>query len=177
MNNGFSLQRTASVARKELLHIIRDPATLFFALFIPVLELFMLGYAINTNVRNIKTVVCDMDKKKDAERLLRGFENAETLKIVATVFSEKEVSDWVVAGKARVGIIIPQDFSRNIEHRVPATFKVIVDGSESSIAGEGLNVSNALAMRESLARILRDNQLPVDVRPTILFNPDTRSAN
>ena len=48
----FSPQRTYSVARKEFLHIIRDPGTLFFALFIPVLELFMLGYAIDTNVRN-----------------------------------------------------------------------------------------------------------------------------
>ena len=49
----FSYRRTFSVARKEVLHLLRDPGTLFFALFIPVLELFMLGYAIDTNVRRV----------------------------------------------------------------------------------------------------------------------------
>ena len=53
---GFSPRRLFSVARKELLHILRDPTTLFFSLFIPILEMLMLGYAINTNVRDIPTV-------------------------------------------------------------------------------------------------------------------------
>ncbi len=175
--NNFSLQRTMSVARKEFLHIIRDSGTLFFALFIPVLELFMLGYAIDTNVRNIRTVVCDWANTKDSEKLLRGFENSRSFRVVAMVHSEQEVNDWIVAGKARVGIIIPQDFSRRLEAKQSSAFKVLVDGSESSIAGEALNVSNALALRESLGRVVQSSQLPVDVRPTILFNPDTRSAN
>ena len=73
MTNGFSMQRTYSVARKEFLHIIRDPATLFFALFIPVLEMFMLGYAIDTNVRNIRTVVYDAARTNESERLLQAW--------------------------------------------------------------------------------------------------------
>jgi ABC-2 type transport system permease protein len=177
MNRPFSLQRTMSVARKEFLHIIRDPGTLFFSIFIPVIELFMLGYAIDTNVRHLRTVVCDWAKTKDSRRLLEEFENSQSMDVVHMAMSEKEVNQWIVAGKARVGIIIPQDFSRRIEARQPASFKVLVDGSESSIAGEALSVSNALGLRESLARIVGDAQLPVDVRPTILYNPDTRSAN
>ena len=54
---------------------------------------------------------------------------------------------------------------------------MLVDGTESSIAAEAVNVSNAIALRESLERALGDRQLPVDARPRILFNPDTRSAN
>src|SRR5213078_1769610 len=54
---------------------------------------------------------------------------------------------------------------------------VLVDGSESSTAGEALNVGNALALRESLERILQDKALPIDARPKILFNPNTRSPN
>ena len=56
---GFSWQRSLSVARKEFLHIIRDPTTLFFSLFIPIVELFMLGYAVDMNVRHIPTVIFD----------------------------------------------------------------------------------------------------------------------
>ena len=55
--NGSSLLRTFSVARKELLHILRDPQTLFFTIFVPVMELFMLGYAIDTNVRDVRVVL------------------------------------------------------------------------------------------------------------------------
>ncbi|MBX9679202.1 MAG: ABC transporter permease [Gemmataceae bacterium] len=173
----FSMQRTASVARKEMLHILRDPATLFFALFIPVLELFMLGYAIDTNVRNVRTVVCDWARTQESERLVRAFENSETFRVVEIVPTEEELHQRIVAGKARVGILIPADFSRKIEAREPASYLVLVDGSESSIAGEALNVSNALALRDSLTRILTQSEMPVDVRPQILFNPTTRSAN
>jgi ABC-2 type transport system permease protein len=173
----FSMQRTASVARKEMLHILRDPATLFFALFIPVLELFMLGYAIDTNVRNVRTVVCDWARTQESERLVRAFENSETFRVVEIVPNEEELHQRIVAGKARVGILIPADFSRKIEAREPASYLVLVDGSESSIAGEALNVSNALALRDSLGRLLTESDMPVDVRPQILFNPTTRSAN
>ena len=69
MHTDFSMQRTYAIARKEFLHIIRDPATLFFALFIPVLELFMLGYAIDTNVRFVRTVIFDACNTHESERL------------------------------------------------------------------------------------------------------------
>jgi len=177
LNYSFSPQRTFSVARKEFLHIIRDPATLFFALFIPVLEMFMLGYAIDTNVRNIRTVVFDAARTKESARLLEAFENSKDFKIVDYVYTDENLSRAIIAGKARVGIKIPPDFSKNLEARRTADILVLVDGSESSVAGEALNVSNALVLRVSLERLLGDHPLPMEVRPQILFNPSTRSAN
>src|SRR5258708_29428103 len=115
MNPSFSVQRTYSVARKEFLHIVRDPATLFFALFIPLIELFMLGYAINTNVRNVRTVICDMAGTRDSDRLLRAFENSQDFDVIARVYSDEEMSRMIRAGKARVGIKIPEDYSRRLE--------------------------------------------------------------
>src|SRR5438445_9312676 len=140
MNPRFSFQRTASVARKEFLHIIRDPATLFFALFIPVLELFMLGYAIDTNVRDMRSMVLDFANTQDSERLIRAFENSKDFRIVGQVYSEMELSRAIIAGRARVGIIIPQDYSKNLESRRQTTFKIIIDGSESNIAAAAINV-------------------------------------
>src|ERR1700720_3437159 len=115
MTNNSSMQRTLSVARKEFLHIIRDPATLFFALFIPVLEMFMLGYAIDTNVRNIRTVVFDAAHTKERARLLQAFENSKDFKVVHYVYTDQDLSRAIIAGQARVGIKIPPDFSRNLE--------------------------------------------------------------
>jgi ABC-2 type transport system permease protein len=173
----FSLQRVASVGRKEVLHILRDPATLFFALLMPVMEMFLLGYAIDTNVRNIRTVVMDMAQNQESRTLLQRFENSKDFRIVKHVFSEPDLREEIVAGRARVGIIIPEHYSRRLQAGDNAQISVQVDGSESSIAAEAVNVGNALALRESLEKLLGTGDLPVDSRPRILFNPDTRSPN
>ena len=175
--NGDSLLRTFAVARKELLHILRDPQTLFFTLFVPVLELFMLGYAIDTNVRNVRTVMVDQAGTQESRRLVEMFENSQDFRVVARALTADEAYRTIVAGKARVGIIIPEDYSRRLEAGETATFQVLVDGTESSIAAEAVNVSNAISLRESLERALGGRQLPVEARPRVLFNPDTRSAN
>jgi ABC-2 type transport system permease protein len=175
--NSDSLLRTFSVARKELLHILRDPQTLFFTLFVPVLELFMLGYAIDTNVRNVRTVIVDYSGTQESRQLIEKFENSQDFRVVARAFSDAEASQLIVAGKARVGIVIPENYSRALESGRTAQILVLVDGTESSIAAEAVNVSNAVALRESLERALGGRSLPVDARPRVLFNPDTRSAN
>src|SRR5712671_7434944 len=98
----IGIQRTASVARKEFLHIIRDPMTLFFTLFIPILELFMLGYAIDTNVRNVRTVVLDQARTQESAQLIRSFKNTDDFDFVAEVNSDEELNRAIVAGQARV---------------------------------------------------------------------------
>lgn len=172
-----SLRRTVSIARKELLHIVRDRATLFFALFIPVVELFLLGYAIDTNVRHIRTVVFDQARTQESRALIRQFVNTEDFAVTEEVFTDDELLGRIVSGRARVGIKVPEDYSRRLESGRMAQVLVLVDGSESSVAGEAVNVSNAIALRESLTRALGGQSLPIEVRPRILFNPDTRSAN
>src|SRR2546423_4361936 len=104
---GFSVQRAVSVARKEFLHIIRDPATLFFSLFVPIVELFMLGYAIDTNVRHVPTVVFDQARTQESRLLVRGFVNSEDFSVVEEVFTDAALSESIVAWRTHVGINIP----------------------------------------------------------------------
>src|SRR5262249_31339772 len=99
-----SLRRTASVPREEGLHILRDPTTLFFALFIPIVELLMLGYAVDMNVRRIRTAVLDQARTQESRALLDSFANSDDFALVAEVFSDRDLSQTIVAGKARVGI-------------------------------------------------------------------------
>jgi ABC-2 type transport system permease protein len=172
-----SWRRVLSVGRKEVLHILRDPMTLFFTLFVPVLQLLMLGYAIDTNVRHIRTVILDQAGTQESRTLLQRFQNSEDFNIVARVFTDDEMNQAIAAGRARVGVKIPRDFSQRLEAGQPAQILVLVDGSESSVAAEAVNVGNAIALRESLERALGGKALPVEARPRVLFNPDTRSAN
>src|SRR6266542_344849 len=172
-----SSQRILTVARKELLHILRDPMTLFFTLFMPVMELFLLGYAIDTNVRHVSTVILDQANTQESRALLHRFENSKDFDVVARVYTDEELTRTIVAGRARVGIKIPADYSQQLEAGQTAQLLILVDGTESSVAAEAINVGNAIALRESLERALGGRELPVEARPTVLFNPDTRSAN
>lgn len=177
MAGRFSLQRVRSVARKEFIHIFRDKATLFLTLFIPITELFMLGYAIDTNVRDVRTVVLDQCRTHESRALVRAFENTDDFLVVEEVFNDDDLRRSIVAGRARVGVKIPEDYSRQILAGRTAQVLILVDGSVSSIAAEAVNVGNALALRESLLILLKDRPLPVEARPQVLFNPDTKSAN
>src|SRR5438552_12068761 len=111
MSLAASVQRVTSISRKEIIHIIRDPATLFFALFVPIVELLMLGYAIDTNVRHVRTVVLDQAGTQESRQLLERFENSEDFRIVARVQSDAELNRFIVSGKAHVGIKIPENYS------------------------------------------------------------------
>jgi ABC-2 type transport system permease protein len=169
------------VLRKEAIHIRRDPMALFFTVLIPLMQLFMIGYAINTNVRDIPTAVYDAAQTQESRRLLNRFVNSDDFKISVYVNSEEELNREIISGRARAGIKIPPDYSRRLLAGETASILVLVDGSDSSVAGEALNVSNAIALRESLERSLSKTAarqtLLVEARPKILFNPDSRSAN
>src|SRR5437660_12846344 len=98
------IQRTASVARKEFLHIIRDPMTLFFTLFVPICEMFMLGYAIDTNVRDVRMVVLDQAHTQESQDLVDALVQSGTFRVSRMVHTEAELNEEIVAGRARVGI-------------------------------------------------------------------------
>src|SRR5262249_6322887 len=177
MSLSASLQRTGSVARKEIIHILRDRQTLLMTLFFPIVELVMLGYAIDTNVRDIRTVILDQARTQESRALLRKFENSDDFLIVAEVHSDSEMTDWIVRGKAGVANKTPGTYPRRLDAGQTAQFQVLVDGTVSSVAGQAISTSSALALRDSLEKALGGKPLLVESRPRVLFNPDMRSAS
>ena len=98
VRTGFSLQRAFSMVRKEFLHIIRDPTTLFFSLFIPVVELFMLGYAIDMNVRHVPTVIFDQAGTQESRTLIDRFANTQDFDVIGQVYSDADLTESIVSG-------------------------------------------------------------------------------
>jgi len=172
---GFS-----AVFYKEALHVRRDFGTLFFSLIIPLLQMFLLGFGIDTNIRQINTVVYNADGRRESRELLDRLRNSDTFHLVRFVDTDHDLTDAIVSGKCRVGIKIPVDYSDKLLHQMSAQVLVLIDGSDSSVAGQAINVTTAIGLDESLRRVLANNgdtTFPVDMRPKILFNPDSRSPN
>lgn len=176
---------------KEFLHIRRQPTTLFFMFIVPVIQTIIFGYAINTQIENIATVVMDLDGRTEAQMLTERFLNTRRFRIVDRVFDQQTFDRALRSGDAQVGVIIPPNFSEQLLHGEQANVLVLVDGSDSQIAttaqntaqllGQTVSVQMAKAKGESLqiapARdAAGDAVLPIDVRTRLLFNPDLLSS-
>lgn len=138
----------------------------------------LLGFGIDTNIRQINTVVFNADGRRESRELLDRLRNSDTFHIIRYVQNDGDLNDAIVSGRARVGIKIPVDYSDRLLHQMSAQVLVLIDGSDSSVAGQAINVTTAIGLDESLRRVMQDrSSFAVDMRPKILFNPDSRSPN
>ena len=162
---------------KEIIHIRRDPATRFvFA--IPLLELLLFGYAIETDVKNISTVVFDLNQQKESRELVKQFESTRYFKVTERVYSDSELERAIISGRARAGIKIPADYSQQLLNGRQARVQVLIDGSDSTTALRLLQASQTLGFLNSLKREgLTTEMMAVDVRTRLLFNPNLDSAH
>ena len=172
---------------KEARHMRRDPMAVLFALIMPVGLMIILGGAIDTNIRQVRTAVFDasggstmeeVPGDSDSRAFLDRLRNSDTFNVYKYVYSDAELNEEMVSGRASVAIKIPVDFGRNLLKGNTAQLMVMVDGSDSSVAGTAVNVSGSLGLNESLQRIMPPGRvLPLEVRPKMMFNPASRSPN
>ncbi len=169
-----------AILLKEFTIALRDPTALFFMFFPPVVQIIAFGYALDNDVKHMRTIVYDEDRTVESRQFLDKFENTQTFHVVGEVRSLDELSAAIRAGKAYVGVQIPSDFTRKLRAGRNAQVQVLIDGSSSTIALQALQTSLGIALRESLATTMAETgrtEMPVEVRPQILYNPAMKSAN
>lgn len=177
--------RLTSLIRKEFIQIIRDPRTLVLVLVIPVMQLFLLGYAATNDVRNVPLVVFDQDRGPAARRLLDAYRSADYFRIAFDVDSENELRAHIDSGKARVGLIIPPNYSSRIQGSGSASVMFILDGSDPTVASTALSAAQLIgqqhATRVQAERLAARPQMesfqpPVSVHTQVWYNPDLVNA-
>jgi ribosome-dependent ATPase len=180
-----------AVMVKEFYHIRRQPSTIFFMLIVPVMQTIIFGYAIDTQIENIPTVVLNLDGRAQSRQLIDSFVNTRRFKLVGDVRNESDFMHTMTAGDARVGIKIPPNYSDRIIRGEQVQVQVLIDGSDSQVATTALNTSQLLGINASIALArqkaeavqlapARDakgrGDLPIEIRPRLLYNPDLKSA-
>jgi ABC transporter DrrB family efflux protein len=171
-----------SVARKEVLHLRRDPTTLVIALMIPAIQLILFGFAINFDVRYIPTVVVDLDHSRESRAYLTSLQNTHFLQIVEYADSPARATDELRRGTARVGVIIPPDFARRNAPGETPVVRVLIDGSDNLVATNArlsfVPRVNAESFKNKAGREAdRRSESPlVEARIDMLFNPEMRTA-
>src|SRR6266404_330810 len=165
---------------KEFIVVWRDPMTLFFMFFPPLIEMIAFGYALDTDVKHMAMVVYNEDRTVESRQLIDRFVNTETFRVVGEVQSVDQLASEIRKGRAYVGLQIPPTFTRDVRAGNPAQVQLLVDGSNSTTALQALNTGLGIALTQSVESLLREtgrHGVPIEIRPQMLYNPAMRSPN
>src|ERR1700731_2312012 len=165
---------------KEFISVLRDPMTLFFMLFPPLIEMIAFGYALDNDVKHMPMVLLNEDRTVESRQFLDRFVNTETFRIVGEVQNVEELASEIRKGRAYVGMQIPPHFTRDLRGGHPAQVQMLIDGSDSTPALQALNTAVGVALTQSVEALMRESgrqTVPIEVRPQMLYNPTMRSPN
>ncbi len=176
---------------KEFAHIRRDRTTIIFAILVPAVQLTIFGYAANVTIENIPMVVMDLDGRQQSRELIQSMGNTRTFRIVDRVVSAEAFRRALTSGRAKVGLLIPPNYSERLLRREQARIQVLVDGSDSQVAQTAVNTVGLLTATMSIGKAqvaaelaqfaaARDEHgaqaMAVESRTRLLYNPNLLDA-
>ncbi|MHB1005398.1 MAG: ABC transporter permease [Chloroflexota bacterium] len=178
-------ERVWPVIRKEFIQMVRDPRTLALVLLMAPMQVLLLGYAVNTDVKHIPLVVADQANDQQSRALVRMLTTTQYFDVVATVGGQDEARTAIDRGDAKAGLVIPPDFTERILSRRTGQVQMLIDGSDPQVAQTGLLAANSIVQAGMASQIqsasasmgLSIPPAPIEFRPTVLYNPDLRSVN
>jgi ABC-2 type transport system permease protein len=177
---GQPFRGLGAILFKEFIVVWRDPMTLFFMFFPPLIEMIAFGYALDNDVKHMALIVLNEDRTVESRQLIDQFVNTETFRVVGEVQSIEELKSDMRKGRAYAGLDIPPNFTRELRAGHSAQVQLVVDGSNSTTALQALNTGLGVALTQSMQTLLRETGrrgMPIDIRPQMLYNPAMRAPN
>jgi len=181
----MKLQRVRAVARKEFLHVLRDPRSLIMGLAIPMLLLFMFGYALTLDVDRVPLVVWDQSATPQSREFIERFTGSRYFTLAATTDNYRSIERAIDERDALMALVVPSGFVRDLKANRPVAVQLLVDGSDSNTAT--IAIGYAEAIFDQYAHEVRFQQVqrrgaqtlraPLEVEPRIWFNADMLSRN
>jgi ABC-2 type transport system permease protein len=177
------INRTLTVAKKELLHIIRDPRTLAVMFLIPAVQLFLLAYAATTDVEHLRTAILDADLTPQSRELIDAYRSSNYFDLTATAASEQEMAQMIDEGTVRAGLIIPAGYGANVTAGHKASIAFVIDGSDPTVASTAFAASQQVGQAHSVELIERrlgistEQMTTLEVHPRVWYNPELKSVN
>jgi ABC-2 type transport system permease protein len=163
---------------KEFLQLRRDRLTFALMTGLPAIQLMLFGYAIQTDVRRLPTVVVDGSRTRESRALVQVLENTDNFRVVASVSGREEARRWIERGAARVALIIPPAYQRDIRRGQTGTAQLLIDAADPQSSGAAIAGAQLAAQARS-AQLLAERvalRAPVEIRVRPWYNPAQKSA-
>ncbi len=141
---GEGLRRLVAVARKEIRQLARDPLTLGFVVFVPLVQLALFGYAINQDIRDVPTAVLDRAHSAVSRRLVGQLEATQAFRVTHAVATEAEGRELLERGAVRAVVLVPDDFTRRWYRSRGAEVSILVDATDPLLARAVITAADGL---------------------------------
>ena len=181
----MNLRRTRAIARKEFLHILRDPRSLIMALALPLLMILLFGYALTLDVDRIPTLVYDMDNSPESRELISHFDGSRYFRVNGVTDNYTIVEKKIDRDECMLCITIPRDYSRELNSGRAPQVQIIFDGSDSNTASIALGYAQSIL--ETFGQTIRTETQdrrggmrmnpPMSGRLRVWYNSDLKSKN
>jgi len=176
------LKRIGAITQKEFILLVRDRGTLVLILLIPLIQLVLFAYAIHMDVKHISMVVADQSLDPASRSYLDDLVHSNYFDIVSTVQDQSQAVSVIDAGQARVGVVIPSDFSADVT-RKDAKVLLLVDGSDPFTTQSAYNTLSAIAQQHDIQLVINriaissgsgaaQSLSPLTAHIRTLYNPD-----
>ena len=177
--------RLKFLIRKEFIQIFRNPMTLRMILVIPIVQTLLFGYVTTTDVKNIKLLVCDLDKSAYSRELAAKLSNTGYFTKAAEVSDLKSIDQYLDQGRVKAAVVFPSGLASDVTAGRTGNIQIMIDGSNSSEASIAQSYLQKVLANESL-RLIRQQlsragtsgslEMPIDTRPRVWFNPELKSV-
>ncbi len=182
-----SVRRIINLVKKEFIQIFRDKSLLPIVIIMPMVQLFLFGYALSQDVRNLPVAVIDQDKSRESRELYKKIDVTSTFNVIYYPDGVNEGKTMMDGGDVSMILVIPPDFSAKVNSiDEKANVQVIFDGSDSSSSVIAMNVVRSLLSKYSLQFVEKRTGMMgfnpasmggTDVRVRVWFNEDLKSVN
>jgi ABC-2 type transport system permease protein len=186
-------QRLKSMIIKEFIQVFRDPRMRVILFIPPVMQLIVFGYAANTDIRNIRLAVYDLDRTPESRELVSRFSSSGYFRVVAEAANPADIRRRIDEGSISAALQINSDFARKLRQRAGTTVQIIVDGTDSNTASVVMSYAQRIVAEYSrLVLLERFNRLPgapdkikrpffksggIEIQSRAFFNPNLESRN
>lgn len=168
------MQQILYLIQKEFRQVFRDKAMIAIIFFAPVVQMIVLGFAITTDVKNVKTIIADYDNSRLSREVGRKFENNPYFSVKGYSNSQshyrKQLDEW----QAQAVVVIPKGFSRDLERKLRPQIQVIVDGLDGNTAGIALGYAQGILSDFNTEMVLSDLASVVFLQKASVVEPETR---
>lgn len=181
----MSLRRLIAIARKELLHVVRDPRSLAMAIGMPMLMLVLFGYALTLDVDSVPIAVLDRSNSVLSRELISRFAGCRYFSVRLCASNYAELEKAIDRREVWMAVVVPEDFARRLDSGRNTTVQLVMDGSDANAATIALGYAEAVCesfsermLLEAIERKGRSQlQPPVDLRARAWFNEAMKSRH
>ena len=179
-------ERIRRVVVKEFIQLFRDRRMKAIVFVIPIMQLIVFGYAVTTDVNDIRTAIYDLDRTAESRELFRRLEASGYFSIRYSVQSPAEIQELLDRGKITAAIQVNRGFSADIKRKQQTGIQILVDGTDSNTATVAMDYANRIILkyaRDLGTSALLLSPLPAPVRGGIelnalaWYNPELKSKN